>query len=128
MVPNYGNSFNVSRSNFDAGKVPIWLFVDELYPSGCTLKNQTAGTTIPAGTPVYVSKMGGEATVYDSTSAPSAGETLEVTGLLYEDVYIGTEGATGTIVTKGQVLAKRIPTLSAAVKAAIENRITLVNE
>lgn len=128
-VPKYGNSFNVEKTDYAAGKIPVWLFVDELYPAGCTLNNQTEGSTIPAGTPVLVSKMGGEATVYTSTSAPAEGESaLAVTGLLLEDVYIGTNGATGTIVTKGQVLAKRIPALSAAVKAAIENRITLVNE
>lgn len=131
MVPNYGNSFNVATNDYAAGKVPIWLFVDELYPAGCTLNEQTPGTTIPAGTPVYVPKMGGEATVFSSSaSAGSAGSggVLEVTGLLLEDVYIGTEGATGTIVTKGQVLAARIPELSDDVKAAIAGRITLVNE
>lgn len=124
-MKNYGNTFNVARNSYDAGKVPIWLFADEFYPAGCTLNNQTAGTTIPAGTPVYVAKMGGEATVIDGSSvtAPESG----VTGLLYEDVYIGTNGATGTIVTKGQVLAKRIPAISAAVAALLPG-ITLVNE
>ena len=127
-MKNYGNSFNQDSQDFAAGKVPIWLHTDEFYPAGCTLNGQTAGTTIPAGTPVYVEKMGGEATVYGSDAEPGEGETLEVTGLLLEDVYIGNVGATGTVVTKGQVLAKRIPDLSAAVKAAISGRITLVNE
>lgn len=127
-MKNYGNSFNTSRTDFDAGKIPIWLHTDEFYPAGCTLNEQTEGAVIPAGTPVYVEKMGGEATVYASDAAPAAGKTLEVTGLLLEDVTIGNDGATGTIVTKGQVLADRIPELSAAVIAAISGRITLVHE
>lgn len=124
-MKNYGNSFNTSSTDFEAGKVPIWLHTDEFYPAGCTLNNQTAGNVIPAGTPVYVAKMGGEATIIDGSSqtAPETG----VTGLLLEDVTIGNAGATGTIVTKGQVLADRIPALSAAIKALLPS-ITFVNE
>ena len=128
-MKNYGNTFGHGREDFVAGKIPLWVSTDEFYPAGCTLNQQTAGTTIKAGTAVLVSKMGGEATVYGSNAAPAEGEdALEVTGLLLEDVYIGTDGATGTIVTKGSVLADRIPELSDAVKAAIAGRITLVHE
>jgi len=123
-MKNYGNSFNNDSQNFAAGKVPIWLHADEFYPAGCTLNSQTQGTTIPAGSVVYVPKMGGEATVL---AADAAAPETGVTGLLYEDVYIGNVGATGTIVTKGQVLAKRIPSISAAVKALLPG-ITFVNE
>ena len=49
------------------------------------------------------------------------------TGLLYEDVLIGNVGATGTIVTKGQVLAKRIAAIPAIYKPFLSN-ITFVNE
>lgn len=123
-MKNYGNSFNKDSQDFNAGKIPIWLHTDEFYPAGCTLNEQTEGETIPAGTPVYVAKMGGEATVIDgSGAAPETG----VTGLLLEDVYIGNVGATGTVVTKGQVLAKRIPEISAAIKALLPG-ITFVNE
>ena len=49
------------------------------------------------------------------------------TGLLLEDVYIGNVGATGTVVTKGQVLAKRIPAVPAVYKPYLSG-ITFVNE
>lgn len=123
-MKNYGNSFNNDSQNFAAGKVHIWPHTDEFYPAGCTLNNQTRGTTIPAGSVVYVPKMGGEATVL---AADAAAPETGVTGLLLEDVYIGNVGATGTVVTKGQVLAKRIPSISAAVKALLPG-ITFVNE
>lgn len=123
-MKNYGNSFNTDTQNFNTGKVPIWLHTDEFYPAGCTLNNQTQGSTIPAGSVVYVAKMGGEATVL---AADAAAPETGVTGLLLEDVYIGNVGATGTVVTKGQVLAKRIPSISAAVKALLPG-ITFVNE
>ena len=49
------------------------------------------------------------------------------TGLLYEDVLIGNVGATGTVVTKGQVLADRIAAIPAVYKPYLTN-ITFVNE
>ena len=49
------------------------------------------------------------------------------TGLLYEDVLIGNVGATGTVVTKGQVLADRIAEVPAVYKPYLTN-ITFVNE
>lgn len=123
-MKNYGNSFNKEAQDFAAGKIPIWLHTDEFYPAGCTLNNQSKGTTVKAGTVVYVEKMGGEATVVaENAELPETG----VTGLLLEDVYIGNVGATGTVVTKGQVLAKRIPAVSKTVKAALPG-ITFVNE
>jgi hypothetical protein len=47
---------------------------------------------------------------------------------LLEDVVVGANGGTGTIVTKGQILASRAAKLSATVKAALANRITFVEE
>lgn len=208
-MKNYGNSFNKDSQAFAAGKVPIWLHVDEFYPAGCTLNGQTAGETIPVGTPVAVSKMGAEASVLETfevvgavattdtsvvlksvsgaiqpakdlvvgkigsngiiakalalpavtsvgsgehegeytftitanaLGALSDGDTLVIasaagsnkapaypTGLLYEDVYIGNVGATGTVVTKGQVLADRIAAIPEAYKPYLTN-ITFVNE
>lgn len=49
------------------------------------------------------------------------------TGLLYEDVYVGNVGATGTVVTKGQVLADRIAAVPEVYKPYLRN-ITFVNE
>lgn len=207
-MKNYGNSFNNDSQEFNAGKVPIWLHTDEFYPAGCTLNGQKNGETIPAGVPVYVSKMGAEAIVletFEVVGAVAATDTSVVlksvggfvqpakdlvvgkasngvvakalalpevtsvgsgdhegeytftitanalgvlsdgdilvfaveagsnkaqafpTGLLLEDVYIGNVGATGTVVTKGQVLAKRIPAVPAVYKPYLSG-ITFVNE
>ncbi len=204
-MKNYGNSFNNDSQEFAAGKVPIWLHVDEFYAAGCTLNNQVQGATIPVGTPVYVPKMGAEATVLETFEVVGAVATTDTTvvlksvsgtvqpakdlvvgkigsngviakaaalpevtsesdgeytftitantfgalsdgdilviaseagsnkapayptGLLYEDVYVGNVGATGTVVTKGQVLADRIAAIPAAYKPYLTN-ITFVNE
>ncbi len=208
-MKNYGNSFNKGTKDYAAGKVPIWLHVDEFYTAGCTLNDQPVGIEIPIGTPVYVPKVGGEATVLEtfevvgavtaegtsvvlksvsgaidpakdiivgkvgsngliakalklpavtsegsgehageftftitanSLGALSDGDILVIaseagsskaplypTGLLYEEVLIGNVGATGTVVTKGQVLADRIAAIPALYKPYLTN-ITFVNE
>lgn len=208
-MKKYGNTFNESTSSYAAGKVPIWLHVDEFYPAGCTLNTQPVGNVIPVGTPVYVSKVGAEAIVLETfevvgsvsaaatsvvlksvsgavqpakdlivgkngsnnviakalklpavtsvgtgdhegeytftitandLGALSDGDILVMaveagankaaampTGLLYEDVLIGNKGATGTVVTKGQVLANRIAAVPAVYQPYLTN-ITFVNE
>ena len=208
-MKNYGNTFNKSAESYNAGKLNVWLFADEFYPAGCTLNTQPVGARIPIGTPVAVSKMGGEATVLEtfevvgavtaaatsvvlksvsgavqpakdlvvgkpgsnnviakalklpavtsvgsgdhegeytftieanSLGALSDGDILVMaaeagsnkasalpTGLLYEDVLIGNVGATGTVVTKGQVLADRIAAVPAMYLPYLTN-ITFVNE
>ena len=70
--------------------------------------------------------MGGKATVYADSATLTEGQT--VTGLLREEVVVGANGGTGTIVTKGQILASRAAKLSDSVKAALANRITFVEE
>ena len=75
-MKKYGNSFSKGTAEYAAGKVPIWLHVDEFYTAGCTLNNQPVGAEIPVGTPVYVPKVGGEATVL---------ETFEVVGNVAAD-------------------------------------------
>lgn len=208
-MKKYGNSFNMGSAEYAAGKVPIWLHVDEFYTAGCTLNSQPVGAEIPVGTPVYVPKVGGEATVLEtfevvgavtaegtsvvlksvsgavqpakdlivgkvnsngvvakalklpevtsvgsgehageytftitanSLGALSDGDILVMasaagsnkapvmpTGLLYEEVLIGNVGATGTVVTKGQVLADRIAAIPEMYKPYLTN-ITFVNE
>lgn len=208
-MKKYGNTFNSGSTDYQAGKVPIWLHVDEFYTSGCTLNTCPVGEVIPVGTPVYVPKAGAEAVVLEtfevvgaidsaatsvvlksvsgalnpakdmivgkngsnnvaskavklpaptsvgtgdhegeytfaitanSLGALSDGDILVMvseagsskaavmpTGLLYEDVLIGNVGATGTVVTKGQVLADRIAEVPAVYKPYLTN-ITFVNE
>lgn len=125
-MKNYGNSFVGGREAIDAGKVPVWLSVDEQFPAGCTFPASSAGATYPIGTAVYVATMGGQATVYTDETVLEGTQT--VTGLLLEDVTVGANGGSGTIVTKGQILASRAASLSASVKAALANRITFVEE
>lgn len=208
-MKKYGNTFNSGASEYAAGKVPIWLHVDEFYTAGCTLNTYPVGSVIPIGTPVYVPKVGAEAIVletFEVVGAVAATDTSVVlksvsgalnpakdmivgkngsnnvaakavklpaptsvgsgdhegeytfaitaaslgtlsdgdilvmvaeagsskpavmpTGLLYEDVLIGNVGATGTVVTKGQVLADRIAEVPAVYKPYLTN-ITFVNE
>lgn len=208
-MKNYGNSFVGGREAIDAGKVPVWLSVDEQFPAGCTFPASDKGKAYPIGTAVYVASMGGQATVLetfevvgavaaagtsvvlksvggfvqpakglvvgkassgviakaialpDVTSVGSGdhkdeytftitanalgelsdGDILVLaveagankaqvfpTGLLLEDVTVGVNGGSGTIVTKGQILASRAASLSAWVEAALANRITFVKE
>lgn len=208
-MKKYGNTFNNGSENFPAGKIPIWLHVDEFYTAGCTLNTYPVGSVVPVGTPVYVPKVGAEAVVletFEVVGAVAATDTSVVlksvsgavqpakdmivgkngsnnvaskavklpaptsvgsgdhegeytfaitanalgvlsdgdilvmvaeagsnkaalmpTGLLYEDVLIGNVGATGTVVTKGQVLADRIAEVPAVYKPYLTN-ITFVNE
>lgn len=208
-MKKYGNTFNRGSASYQAGKIPIWLHVDEFYTAGCTLNTYPVGSVIPIGTPVYVPKVGAEAIVletFEVVGAVAATDTSVVlksvsgavqpakdlivgkngsnnvianalklpavtsvgsgdhegeytftitantlgvlsdgdilvmaveagsnkaaampTGLLYEDVLIGNVGATGTVVTKGQVLADRIAAVPAAYKPYLTN-ITFVNE
>lgn len=124
----YGNTFNGGRESIDAGKIPVWNSVDELYPAGCTIvasDSLAAGAVVKAGTAVYVPKMGGTATIYASDATDV---TNGVTGLLLEDVAVGSVGSTGTVVTKGSILSARAATLSAAVKALVAGRITFIEE
>ena len=121
-MKGYGNSFVSGRESIDASRTPLWLSIDEPYPGGC-VPTGSAGTVIPGGTAVKVTKPGGTATVYTSTDSTSS---PVVTGLLLEDVVIGNAGATGTVVTKGQYLASRGAALAANVRAAVEGRISFV--
>lgn len=96
MKEHYGNSFNSSKVNNDLGRVPVWIKVDEFLPvGGYFVANSTypVGSKIPAGTPIQVDKIGGTVTL--NGSAPQ--------GLTYEDAYVGTNGCTLTIVSRGQL-------------------------
>lgn len=97
MKTHYGNSFSSGRETVvDLSQVSLWVKADEFYPCGAWLsasESVPAGTKIPAGTPVGVSKVGGTVTTGAAATAP--------VGLTYEDAYMGSEGCSLTIVTKG---------------------------
>lgn len=121
-MKNYGNSFNAeSAGPVSVGRRSLWKSAREFYPGGAYLavsETYPAGTTIPAGTPVSVDKPGGTPTFN--------GDTPE--GLTYEDIYVGTDGATVTICTRGEIMVKRTDaTITEAQKTALFGRITFIN-
>ena len=85
--------------------VPVWMSVTERYPVGATIA-LTAGTVIPAGTPVKIDALGGTATVLTSGDAEEGG----CIGFTENDVYSDKEGSAFVdIVTKGVLLIDRAP-------------------
>ena len=121
-MKNYGNSFNAETAGpVSVGRLSLWKSAREFYPGGAYLAvsdEYPAGTTIPAGTPVSVDKPGGT-----PTFNPEKPE-----GLTYEDIYVGTDGATVTICTRGEIMVKRTAaTITDAQKEVLFGRITFIN-
>lgn len=100
-MANYGHSFgNTSAGPVEVERIVLWERVDERYPVGAVLKvsdTYPEGTIIPAGTPVAVDKLGGTATL--NSSSPM--------GLTLDDVAMGADFCTLTIVTKGRIMEDR---------------------
>lgn len=123
MKQNYGNTFNSGREELGSlGRVSLWPIVDEFYPVGVVVavsETHPVGTKIPAGTPIQVDVIGG---------APTLNGTAPV-GLTYEDAYVGTEGCTLTIVTRGQINESLSEaTYTSTQKTALKGRILFVKE
>lgn len=122
MKENYGNSFNSSKVDTDFGRVPIWIMVDEYLPVGgyiAASETYPVGTKIPAGTPISVDKVGGTVTL--NGSAPQ--------GLTYEDAYVGTNGCSLTIVSRGQLNESLSEaTYTSTQKTALKGRISFIVE
>lgn len=104
------------------GCVSLWPLVDEFYPVGVVVpvsETYPVGTKIPAATPIQVDVIGG---------APTLNGTAPV-GLTYEDAYVGTDGCTLTIVTRGQVNESLSEaTYTSAQKTALKGRILFIKE
>lgn len=104
------------------GRVSLWPLVDEFYPVGVVVQVSEAypvGTKIPAATPIQVDVIGGTPTL--DGSAPI--------GLTYEDAYVGTDGCTLTIVTRGQVNESLSEaTYTSTQKTALKGRISFIKE
>lgn len=122
MKKNYGNSFGHLSSDTTLGRVALFPLVDEFHPVGACVEAGgafSAGYEIKAGTPVQLNEIGGEPLF--NTATP--------TGLVYEDAVVGTEGATVTIVTRGQVNESLYKdTYTAAQKSALAGRILFIKE
>ena len=123
MAKNYGHSFgNTSSGPVEVERVVLWDSVDERYPVGAVLNvsdTYPAGKVIPAGTPVSVDKLGGTATIGGSSPI----------GLTLDDVTMGTDFCTLTIVTRGRILEDRYSgtAYTAAQKKALTG-ITFIKE
>ena len=123
MKEKYGNTFNSGREELsNAGRVSLWPMVDEYYPVGVYVpvdETNTVGKKIPAGTPISVDVIGG---------APTLGGATPI-GLTYEDAYVGTDGCTLTIVTRGQINESLSEvTYTSAQKSALKGRILFIKE
>lgn len=122
-MATYGNSFGEKRYNpVGAERINLWDSIEERYPSGAYLaatSTNKEGTVIPAGTPVTITSVGATPTLNGSSP----------TGLLEEDVVMGTMGCTLTIVTRGRFCESRSKaTLTTAQKTALAGRILFVAE
>lgn len=122
-MKNYGNTFNSGREELGSlGRVSLWPLVDEFYPVGVVVQvdeTYTVGKKIPAGTPIQVDTIGG---------TPTLNGTAPI-GLTYEDAYVGTDGCTLTIVTRGQVNESLSEvTYTSTQKTALKGRISFIKE
>lgn len=122
-MPNYGNSFGIKVNDpVELNRIVVWQEIDEIHPVGATLKvseTYPAGSVIPAGTPISISELGGEATLNGATPL----------GLTQQDVVMGTQCCTLAIVVRGTILESRVkPTYTAAQKKALAGQILFIKE
>lgn len=97
-------------TDYPVKNVPVWVSVSERYPVGAMIA-LTAGTVIPAGTPVKIDKLGGTATAMTSGEASGT----DCIGFTENDAYSDVAGkAYVDIVTKGILLIDRAPEDAAA--------------
>lgn len=110
-------------TDYPLKNVPVWMSIDERYPVGAIIA-LTAGTVIPAGTPVKIDALGGTATALTSGEAESG----ECVGFTENDAYSDAEGSAFVdIVTKGRLLIDRAPEDAAAFAGKVPG-VTFVKE
>lgn len=113
MKEKYGNSFGGSSESMQLGVSSPWIRVDEFYPGGAMVKpgdfKETVistikvGDKIPLGTPIYMAGLGSKAYFTSETIVTGSGVKAKLAGLTYEDAYVGEEGCSLTIVTRGTI-------------------------
>ena len=111
MKEKYGNSFGWSSESMKLGVSSPWIRVDEFYPGGAMLKvgdnkettssKVKVGDKIPLGTPIYMKGLGSKAYFTSDTNVTGPTGKATFAGLTYEDAYVGEEGCSLTIVTRG---------------------------
>ena len=113
MKEKYGNSFGSSSESMKLGVSSPWIRVEEFYPGGAMLKvgdnkettssKVKVGDKIPLGTPIYMAGLGSKAYFTSDTNVTGASVKAKLAGLTYEDAYVGKEGCSLTIVTRGTI-------------------------
>ena len=111
MKEKYGNSFGSSSESMKLATYTPWIRVDEFYPGGAMVKvgdfkdTSTSyvkvGDKIPLGTPIYMAGLGSKAYFTSDTNVTGSEVKAVFAGLTYEDAYVGEEGCSLTIVTRG---------------------------
>lgn len=112
MKEKYGNSFKVSEEGIQLAAYTPWARTEEFYPGGAYVKvgtkypvnnspkNLAVGDKIPLGSAVYMKGLGSEP-VFKLSSGYGDFRDYFFAGLTYEDAYVGEEGCSLTIVTRG---------------------------
>lgn len=133
MKEKYGNSFGGAKESMRLATYTPWIRVDEFYPGGAMVKvGQTMGTytpkkgdKIPLGTPIYMTRLGGKPY---STISTGEGQSVKAVfaGLTYEDAYVGEEGCSLTIVTRGTIHKENLEVQEVTKEGASFPGITIV--
>ena len=147
MKEKYGNSFGSSSESMKLATYTPWIRVDEFYPGGAMVKpgelnglapgsKYRVGDKIPVGTPIYMEGLGSSPFLGNDSSTDASNPTPNyeiekaiLQGLTYEDAYVGEEGCSLTIVTRGTLKNEDLekPFTSKSVKEEIRNiGITIV--
>ena len=119
---NEGHSYNAPASaEASVGRIKLWHEVTRIKPGGAYLApsdEYPVGTEFPGGLPISTEKPGGTPTLNSATPD----------GLSRDDVVMGTDGCTFTIVTEGEIYAKRTrATITDAQKKHLFGRISFTN-
>lgn len=134
MKEKYGNSFGGSEESMILATYTPWIRVDEFYPGGAMVKvGQSMGTStppkkgdkIPLGTPIYMTGLGGKPY---TTNTTGEGQSVKAVfaGLTYEDAYVGEEGCSLTIVSRGTIHKENVEVTEVAKAGASFPGITIV--
>lgn len=118
MKEKYGNSFGGSKESMRLATYTPWIRVDEFYPGGAMVKvgdnkestssKVKVGDKIPLGTPIYMAGLGSKAYFTSDTNVTGSEVKAVFAGLTYEDAYVGEEGCSLTIVTRGTINSENV--------------------
>lgn len=97
MKGKFGNSFHTSVSDVALSVENVWLQTEQFLPKGACVPcdaTYTEGKRFPAGTPVD----------FDASGKVLLGSAAtNPVGLTYEDVVVGSQGGSVTIVVRGTI-------------------------